>query len=312
MPLRVLELFAGIGGLACSWPNAKIVTAVDISHIARGVYEANHVKRREDSPFLVRSIESLKTEFFENIAADVWWLSPPCQPFTSKGRKRGLADARSAGLSNILRQIGLVQPWGIALENVPGFEDSEAHCRLISELNANKYSVWSGQLCPTQLGWPNRRERLYVIACKEPLHALSLVPAEKTPKLSDMLEANEQAVSDLWLDGETAEACRGSLDRVDWCDADAVTACFGSGYGRSLLHCGSYLEVGGRLRRFSPREVARLLGFPDSFDLSVSDEYSGGLTPRKERLKLWQLLGNSLALPVVSRLEAMFPERSGK
>lgn len=308
MPLRVLELFAGIGGLACSWPSAEIVAAIDISHLARRIYEANHVRPGEQSPFLVRSIESLKNEFFESATADIWWLSPPCQPFTTKGRRRDLADPRSAGLVNVLEQIDLIRPWGIALENVPGFEGSQAHHQLISKLSSIGYSVWADRLCPAQLGWPNRRERYYLLACKEPLRPLVLEPIKAPPRLNALLDAEIPA--DLWLDEQTTSACRDSLDRVLLQGETDVTACFGSGYGRSLLHCGSYLEVAGRIRRFSPREVARLLGFPESFKLSLADEHSGEMSPEKERLKLWQLLGNSLSLPVVSQLQKIFPERT--
>ena len=55
---------------------------------------------------------------------------------------------------------------------------------------------------------------------------------------------------------------------IDRCDPklERATACFGSSYGRSLLNSGSYLQLpAGGYRRFSPREVANLLGFPPSF-----------------------------------------------
>ena len=66
-------------------------------------------------------------------------------------------------------------------------------------------------------------------------------------------------------------------------------ACFGSSYGKSLLRAGSYVQVNDRIRRFTPREVTSLLGFPAYFkvDKVVS------------RRTAWKLLGNSLSLPAV-------------
>ena len=68
------------------------------------------------------------------------------------------------------------------------------------------------------------------------------------------------------------------------------SACFGSSYGVVSSGAGSYLELAeGRYRRFSPREILRLLGFPERFHLD----------PTVSLKKQWKLVGNSLSLPVV-------------
>ncbi len=76
------------------------------------------------------------------------------------------------------------------------------------------------------------------------------------------------------------------MDRVDLSRPDCLTACFGSSYGKAIVHAGSYCKHGASYRRFSPREVARLLGFSPSMLLPETVSYR----------RLWKLLGNSLSI----------------
>jgi site-specific DNA-cytosine methylase len=71
-----------------------------------------------------------------------------------------------------------------------------------------------------------------------------------------------------------------------------MAACFASSYGKMIVRGGSYLWQDGGYRRFSPREVANVLGFSADFILP------GELSDRR----LWHLLGNSLSLPAVRHL----------
>jgi len=55
---------------------------------------------------------------------------------------------------------------------------------------------------------------------------------------------------------------------MDFVEPDsAETACFGSSYGRAMKRAGSYLTQEGRVRRFSPEEMLRLLHFPGAYEL---------------------------------------------
>ena len=58
-----------------------------------------------------------------------------------------------------------------------------------------------------------------------------------------------------------------SLHLVEPDNPRAVAACFTSAYGRSFVRSGSYWRTESGVRRFSPREILRLLGFDDSFKL---------------------------------------------
>ena len=65
-------------------------------------------------------------------------------------------------------------------------------------------------------------------------------------------------------------------------DPAAITSCFTSAYGKSPVRSGSYLITSDGLRRFSPEEILRLLGFPRWFSLPPE------LRPRTA----WKLVGN--------------------
>ncbi len=299
---RVLELFAGIGGLASAWPAAEIVAAVDINQIAAKVYRQNFSHR-----YLIQEIESLSDSDLVRFGADFWWLSPPCQPFSRRGQRLDLEDRRCGGLLRIIEAIGHCQPEAIGLENVVGFAGSRAHTELTKQLKRHDYHVQSRELCPSEMGWPNRRRRFYLIASR-----VAPMPWQPLPnyncRLEELLDRDLTPASNLaqppMLPAEDARRYYSALDRIDLSspalsEHGSVTACFAGSYGKTLLHAGSYLQWGAGYRRFSPREVARLLGFPDHFRME-------GLAPRA----CWKLLGNSLSLPVMRYVLSHVPDSS--
>lgn len=283
-PRQVLELFAGIGGLAAAWPEATIATAIDIDRSAQRVYHQNF-----SHPYRVAEIESLKPGELRDYSAECWWMSPPCQPFTRRGLGRDLADHRCRALARLVVLLAECRPAEVALENVVGFEGSQAHRLLLDQLRDLGYHSLSRRLCPTEMGWPNRRPRFYLLASREPLPSWRALPqlACKLDELidgtlaPDSLQAAQYALPEPLL-----QRYFNALDRVDV--DSSTTACFASSYGKSTVRAGSYLRCGNGYRRFSPREVARLLGFSNSFRLDDLADRAA-----------WKLLGNSLSLPSV-------------
>jgi len=91
--LRVLELFCGIGGCAAALGiRAAIVAALDVNRQALAVYTHNYPHLA-----LAKDLTTLSAEAFARWAADLWWLSPPCQPYTRRGLQRDIEDPRAAG-----------------------------------------------------------------------------------------------------------------------------------------------------------------------------------------------------------------------
>ena len=285
--IKAIEFFAGIGGFAYSWPDDDVVAAYDISELCQQVYERNH-----PATFITKEIASLGAEELTNWQADMWWMSPPCQPFTSRGNEKDIHDPRCAAFLHLMDLIPKCLPSQIGLENVAGFRDSQAMKRLVTTLKHAGYTIQSCDFCPSLLGWPNRRPRFYLLAARAPSALRPWRDVEsrpdllKTPRLKEfLLEQHPNSDPDIWLETEKTEAFEEALDRVSADDATAVSACFGSSYGKSILRAGSYLQTEAGLRRFAPREVARLMGFPDELNM-------GNLNTRQQ----WKVLGNSLSI----------------
>lgn len=301
--VRVLELFCGLGGVATALGDAsaagaaRVVAAIDVDRRALAVYAAHH-----RGPTVARTLDSVRAADLAACAADLWTMSPPCQPFTRRGRGRDLDDARTRGFVAVLAAFESVRPPWLFLENVPGFAGSEAHRRLTETLTAAGYRRHERLLCASELGMPNRRRRYYLVAGREdePLAEPAIPPEPPSRRpLADFLD--REPAPELQVPAELVRRYRHALDVVDPEDPEAITACFTSAYGRSPVRSGSYVVVRRgplpTLRRFSPAEVLRLLGFPSTYRLPADLPLAAG----------WHLAGNSLSLPAVRAVLAAIP-----
>ena len=297
-PLLVLELFAGIGGAAAAlagFGRPSEVTAIDVSPKAIALYRHLFPEHRAETAL----IDTLGTDRLAGYRADLWWLSPPCQPYTRRGLGQDLADPRSAGLRHLIDQIPRVRPRCVALENVPGFAGSDGHRRLRNALENAGYETSDTTLCPTELGIPNRRRRFYLVASREGLAPPSPRPEEAVRPLHHFLDPDLRQgppPPELAVSPELVRRYPHALSRVS--PDESTSACFTAAYGRSPVRSGSYLELpDGSLRRFSPAEILRLLGFPPHL----------ALPPGTVARDAWPLVGNSLSVPAVRRVLERLP-----
>lgn len=287
--LPALELFCGIGGFAAAIANSniQIVDALDQSPAALDVYRLNfpkHAVCRTD-------LEKITAGKLAGYDADLWWLSPPCQPYSVRGRQRDLADPRAQSLARILAVFPAIPPERLpqylALENVAGFACSQARQQLVELLSARHYEIRERLLCPTELGVPSRRPRYYLVAARQGLAPARPVVCRPRPLAGFLDPCFDDALSFGLLVPEDAVSKFGQGLRIlDPQDPAAYATCFTAGYGKSLMHAGSYLRCRDGVRRFAPREIAGLLGFPQGF------RFTEPLSLRKR----WQLLGNSLSV----------------
>ena len=289
-PVSALELFCGIGGCAAALgSDSSVAAAIDINREAIDVYRENFSHNS-----LVATIESIPVETMRSWNADLWWMSPPCQPFTRRGYGADVDDLRSQGFLAILDRVLGLRPTHLAMENVPEFADSRA-CELLHQLlNRLGYEFLEITLCPTEIGIPNRRRRFYLVASRQSLKPVPRSSQAMTP-LSAYLD--HEPARKLWVDPSLQSRYPHALNIVDPAEIGAVSACFTSAYGRSPVRSGSYLQTDSGLRRFSPTEILRLLGFPDEFRLP----------PELPLSTAWRLAGNSLSIPAVRSVLSVFP-----
>ncbi|KAF9354345.1 tRNA (cytosine-5-)-methyltransferase [Mortierella sp. AD094] len=165
---RVLEFYSGIGGMHYAFDKSghqgEILKAFDINTTANEVYAHNHGKKQ----LAQRNIEAVPMEFYDKQQADVWLMSPPCQPYTRTGNQEGSKDNRAKSflyLMDILPKM-TNPPNYILLENVKGFEESDSRDLLVEALTGAGYEYQELLITPLQIGIPNSRMRYYCLARK--------------------------------------------------------------------------------------------------------------------------------------------------
>ncbi len=279
--MRVLELFSGLGGWRCALGDrGGVVAAYDVSEAANATYALNHGEVPE-----ARELATVPLAELAATGADTWLMSPPCQPFCRMGNHQGLEDRRSLAFLHLMEVFRQAAPDRLVLENVVGFLGSDAHALLSERVRTHGMHQLDLQACPSRFGWPNQRPRVFLVASRKPLKAL---PQPRLPPrpIAEFLDDLEDET--LYLRASKDARHHQGLDLVK--AGDCRSACFIGGYGRRFVGSGSFLMTERGVRRFSPSEVARLLGLPEAFRfpeaLSLEARY--------------RLLGNSLSIPVAA------------
>jgi site-specific DNA-cytosine methylase len=285
--------------------NVRVAAAYDQSHVALDVYRLNfpgHAARE-------KNLERFELAELLDGGSDLWWLSPPCQPYSVRGRRRDLDDPRARSLTHLLELFARLPAAGLprylAVENVAGFAQSRARELLTGLLGQRGYQFRERLFCPTELGVPSRRLRYYLTASRHGLMPRRSPPCQSRPLqsyLDPQIDADPPA--ELLCSPQLLASFEAGMRILDPADQSAYTTCFTAAYGKSLMHAGSYLRCPTGVRRFAPAEIAHLLGFPATF------HFPEGLPQRKR----WHLLGNSLSVTVVREVlrdlpELAFPEQ---
>lgn len=289
---KFIDLFAGIGGFhyALGSFGAKCVFVSEIDKKASGVYYENFGMR----PF--GDITQIKEK---NIPGhDILCAGFPCQAFSISGKQKGFEDTRGTLFFDIVRITKFHKPKILFLENVKNFErhDKGNTLKTVTKtLEKLNYSVFHKVLNTSHFGLPQNRERIYIIAFNKDRFStvnFEFPTIRLRSKLEDLLENNPK-------DGKTIER----EDMVFYKKYNPKTDLFGNmeipnkpiqigivnkgGQGERIYHpkghsitlsahgggvgskTGLY-KINGKIRKLSPRECARLQGFPESFKIHDS------------------------------------------
>ena len=277
--MKALELYCGIGGFAkaCEGLHVDIVQAYDQSDVAIATYNANFSHKATKF-----NLEKFNETHLEDI--DFLWMSPPCQPYTSKGDKKELEDSRTNSFKTILKAINKNPPLHVGVENVEGFKKSSGRDLLMKTLTKNGYFINETLLCPSELGIPNRRMRYYMAASLKPLK-----PIKKSFTCKELKEFLKEPNDPFLIPNDKLEKFRKGFRIVNPEDKNAYSTCFTSSYSKSWMHSGAYLACSEGVRLFEPSEIANLMGFEDTFI------FPDTLTKRQ----CYKLIGNSLSVYAV-------------
>ena len=295
---RMIDLFAGIGGTRLGfWQTGKVevVFSSEINKFSVKTYEANY----GDVP--VGDIT--KVDAAEIPDHDILVGGFPCQAFSQAGLKKGFNDTRGTLFFDIARILQAKRPKAFLLENVRnlvGHDHGKTFEVITSTLDELGYELYYQVLSSKDYGVPQNRQRIYIVGFDReqvPFASCFAFPEPTSPadlKLGQILEQNvdpKYTISDKLWDGHQRR-------RRD-------NSAAGKGFGYSLFTAESpyantisarYYKDGSEIliaqerknpRKLTPREAARLQGFPEDFIIPVSDTQA------------YRQFGNSVSVPVI-------------
>jgi DNA (cytosine-5)-methyltransferase 1 len=317
-----IDLFAGIGGMRAGFERAggKCIFTSEWNPWAKRTYIENF--GYEEDRF-VGDIVPVSTDDIPG--HDVLLAGFPCQPFSIAGVSKKNALGRPHGFEcatqgtlffDVARIIAEKQPKAFLLENVKN---------LVSHDGGNTFRVIRKTL-EKDLGYdihhkiidggrfvPQHRERILIAGFREPVgfdFEQIQLPAHG-PRLGSILhpEDGSQPAEESWTSGPKAKVhSKYVLTDKLWGYLQAYAEKHrnaGNGFGFGLVDRNSvtrtlsarYYKDGSEIlvsrgkgrnpRRLTPRECARLMGFPDSFRIPVSDTQA------------YKQFGNSVVIPVI-------------
>lgn len=313
-----IDLFAGIGGfrIAMQELGGKCVYSSEFDSQAQRSYFANY----GEMPFGDITKEVTKSYIPDNF--DILCGGFPCQAFSLAGRRLGFEDETRGTLffeiEEILRRK---QPMAFFLENVKGLmiHDRGRTLRtILDHLDQVGYDVVPPQIVNAMdFGVPQHRERIYIIGFRKNLH-INIddfhYPEPTTPEghrvpFNRVMERNEVSVkyylSDVYLETLRRHRARheaaGHGFGYEIIDPNGVANAIvvgGMGRERNLIIDNRLTDftpvtnIHGEVnregvRKMTPREWARLQGFPDEFKIVVADASA------------YKQFGNSVAIPAI-------------
>lgn len=184
MPYRVLDFFAGAGGLSEGMRMAglDVVYANEIDRWARMTYEHNHPNTffhcGDISAVTRETIDcDLQNHFgFGVEEIDIMAGGPPCQGFSIIGQ-RNIDDPRNRLFREFLRLVQQIEPSAFIMENVFGLlsmQDGKVKDEIIEAFTDAGYIVTEPQiLSACDFGVPQVRRRVFFLGIKR---ELSLIP----------------------------------------------------------------------------------------------------------------------------------------
>jgi len=301
-PIRFIDLFAGIGGIRIAFEHAggECVFSSEWNKFAQQTYEKNFGELPVGD---IREIQASDLPDFDIMCAGF-----PCQPFSIAGvskkqslnKPHGFEDETQGTLFyEIIRILKEKKPAAFFLENVKNLErhDKGKTFSVIRDALLNAGYSFSYKVINAKSLVPQNRERIFMVGFRNPEIGFTFpeIPDLK-PRMKDILLENvpeKYTLTDHQWEYHQNYAEKHRLK--------------GNGFGFGLVNLDSYCRTlsaryykdgseifipqeGKNPRRVTPRECARIQGYPDSFIIPVSDTQA------------YKQFGNSVAVPLVEIL----------
>lgn len=321
---KAIDLFAGIGGIRMGFDQAfgKKIETVFVSEFdepAQKTYRANF-----DDPFDI-SGDITQIEASQVPDFDICLAGFPCQAFSLAGKRKGFDDdykgrARGTLFFDMLRICTDRdnKPKVIFCENVKGLpihDRGRTFETILGALREEGYVPFYKVLNSKNFGVPQNRERIYIVAFREDIAPETFdfpTHAGKKKTIEDILDdapiSPKYYLSDVYM--ETLRRHRAHHEALghgfgyeirELNGIAGAIVCGGMGRERNLIidhrehSMTPVTNIKGEInkediRKMTPREWARLQGFPDSFNLTLADT------------QLYKQFGNSVTVPVIKAI----------
>ncbi|MEK2687748.1 DNA (cytosine-5-)-methyltransferase [Bdellovibrio sp. GT3] len=302
---KFIDLFAGIGGMRLPFEElgGDCVFTSEWDAYPAKVYADNY----GDKP----AGDITKVDAANIPAHDILLAGFPCQPFSiagvskkkSLGREHGFKDKTQGTLFfDVARIIEHHRPKMFLLENVKNLlsHDKGNTFKVIIDTLTNDlgYNV-SYQIVDAKDFVPQHRERIYIVGVDS---------KERNFKFPDVIKASHK-LGDILEKDSSVDPKYTLSDRL-WTGLQRHAQkhkAKGNGFGFGLVNrsgiartlSARYYKDGSEIlieqknknpRRLTPRECARLMGFPETFEITVSDT------------RAYKCFGNSVVVPVIRHL----------
>lgn len=298
-----IDLFAGIGGFRIAFESlgGKCVFASEWDKLAAQTYEANFGHKPEGD------ITEIAADDIPD--HDILTGGFPCQPFSIAGVTKHKALGNAHGFEHptqgtlffdVARILSVRRPRAFLLENVKNLL-SHDRGRTFDVIRRTLEDELEYYVHPVLLDarWvvPQHRERIYIVGFKDNVD-FNLPPLpDLKPKFRDILEPDvdlKYTLTDhLWKylrDYAEKHRAKGNGFQYGLTNLDGISRTLSARYYKD----GSEILIpqgeGINPRRLTPRECARLMGFPEAFKIVASDT------------RAYKQFGNSVAVPVVQHV----------
>lgn len=320
---KSIDLFAGIGGIRMGFDRAfgkdgiETVFVSEWDEHAQKTYRANYSDDFEIAGDITQIDEKDIPKF------DICLAGFPCQAFSLAGQRKGFDDdykgkCRGTLFMDVARICEYHKPKVIFCENVKGLvihdkgRTFQIICNTFEELG---YKVFSKVLNSKDFGVPQNRERIYIVAFRNDIAPEEFVFPEildDSKRIKDIIEENpvpaKYYLSEAYVatlkNHKARHEAKGNgfgYEIREWDGIAGAIVCGGMGRERNLLidtrqtdltpttHIKGEINKEG-IRKMTPREWARLQGFPDNFKLLLADVH------------LYKQFGNSVTVNVIEAI----------
>jgi len=289
MKLRTIDLFAGIGGIRLGFAafGCENVFTSEIDRDAQAMYQANF----GEQPW--GDITQINPADIPD--HDILLAGFPCQPFSIIGSMQGFADTRGTLFFNIEEILKTKQPYAFLLENVKQLYTHDRGRTLkiiLDKLQALGYFIHHKILNALDFDLPQKRERVIIVGFRENLEFNFPQPQKLSKTLEEILEPELEINPQLFASPDIVNKRQNRLKTKPFYPSiwhenksgNISVLPFSCALRSSASY--NYLLVNGQ-RRLSPREMLRLQGFPEDFQIVGS--YGA----------MRKLTGNSVAVTVI-------------